>query len=338
MTTKAVIFVNLGSPKYPTFWGIAKYLGDFLSDPKVIQFPRLLWLVILYLVVIPLRTLKIISKYQAIWLKIKSENKITKYLAFGSPLHIYSEKFLQKIRAKKLENYHHIEISMRYGEPTIEKSINNLIAKNCNEILVFPLYPQYSIATTCSVIDEFEKTFELLHRKTPKIKWQFIKSYFQADFYINSLVEKINTYWQQNGRGEKLILSFHSLPQKMIDIGDPYQDHCFQTARLLQNQLTVKSDEIIVAFQSRFSKGKWIGPSTIEVLKNLSKNGINNIDIICPGFSVDCLETLDEINIKLRNVFLANGGEKFNYIDCLNEQDYWINNLVEFLSQNHIEN
>lgn len=325
--------MNLGSPTVPSAFAIARYLSEFLSDPKVVTLSRVLWLPLLHLIILPLRSFRNIHKYQSVWINKNIEKNKIKYLPFGSPLHFLSALFLRKIQDKLIidnkngaENIQ-IRLAMRYGQPNLTWAIKELKIQAVEEVLLFPLYPQYSISTTQTVIDKFSDEVKL---SSGKINVKTIKSYACEDFYINSLVTQINNHFTEFGKSEKLLFSFHGLPQKMIDDGDPYQNECLQTAQLIREKLKLSDQELIVSFQSRFGKDKWVSPYTEETLINLAKSGIKSVTIICPGFAVDCLETLEEINIELREVFIKNGGTEYYYINCLNENDFWIDRILEF--------
>ena len=314
-----VLLVNLGTPQSPNKKALKEYLGEFLWDPRVVEIPRALWWIILNCIILKIRPKKSAQKYATIWTEK------------GSPLRVFTESLAEKLQAKfdeESENQVIITTAMRYGQPSIEKSMLELRSKGCNKILVSPLYPQYNSSTTGSVYDA---VFESL-RKTRNVPGLRIVKHFHDDKrYIDSLEEQVKTFWENHGMPEKLVLSYHGVPKFSLLKGDPYHCECYKTSRLLSERLDYPRENIITTFQSRFGKAEWLKPYTIETMKSLGEAGVRRVDVFCPGFIADCLETLEEINIENREEFLENGGKEFHYIPCVNDNDTWVNASHEML-------
>lgn len=306
MKTTGILISNLGTPSAPTKKAVRNYLKEFLSDPEVINKPRWLWLPILYGIILNLRPSAAAKKYASIW------------TAQGSPLLVYSQKITEKIQC--IHPNTSVALGMRYGTPSLKDALTQL--KNIDELILLPLYPQYSFSTTRSTITAVKKLL-----KNSRVELRIIEHYHDHPLYIEALANSIKNFWQQHGRAQKLILSFHGLPQSMIDKGDPYYGQCQTTTQLLAQKLNLQEDEYLLTFQSRVGVERWLQPYTIEVIKTLPQQNIKDIQVICPGFACDCLETLEEINILNRHAFLQHGGEKFAYIPCLNDSDAQINLL-----------
>ena len=314
-----VLLVNLGSPEAPTPQAVRRYLRQFLSDPDVVTLPRLLWLPLLYLLILPTRPAKSAVKYSKIWTEE------------GSPLLVHTQRqakllngYLWKLGHENIQ----VDWAMRYGSPNIPERIRALKKAGCQRIIVFPLYPQYTRSTTRSV--------ERVLAKISKQKLTILPSYFQSQNYIDALAESVRTHWMRNGRAEKLLMSFHGIPQQVVDAGDPYQVQCQETANRLAATLQIGPEAWQISFQSRFGKARWLTPYTEATLISWARAGIEHVDVICPGFSSDCLETLEEINLEYRQTFLSNGGKEFQYIPCLNENDAWIRAMVN-LVERHLD-
>lgn len=312
----AVLLVNLGTPDAPTTAAVRSYLNEFLSDPRVVEIPRAIWWFILKLIILPFRSGKSAKKYAAIW-----SND-------GSPLRVHTEK-----QAKLLTGYlgargHEVlvEYAMRYGSPSVPEVLRKLKADGCDRILVLPAYPQYSGTTTASIFDVVFKHYAK-ERNVPELR--FIKHYHDHEAYIRALQKSVLAHWDMNGRPDKLVMSFHGVPKRTLTLGDPYFCECHKTARLLAKELDLTEDQYLVTFQSRFGKAEWLQPYTAPTLQKLAKSGVKRVDVLCPGFTSDCLETLEEIGIEVRRDFLQAGGQDFNYIACLNENDAWIKALAQ---------
>ena len=314
-----VLLVNLGSPDAPTAAAVRPYLKQFLSDPRVVEIPRLLWWPILNLIILNTRPAKSAHKYASIWMDE------------GSPLRVHTER-QAKILAGYLGEAGHrdwvVRWAMRYGQPSIGTVLDEMRRLGCDRILVVPLYPQYAGSTTGSVMDEVARSL-LGWRNLPEIR--YVRSYHDQAGYIDALAASVRRHWQRNGQAERLVLSFHGVPRHTLDKGDPYHCECHKSARLLAEALGEDGKRIQVTFQSRFGKAEWLQPYTQPTLEAMAREGVRSVDVMCPGFSSDCLETLEEIAMECRDAFLANGGKQFNYIPCLNEDDTWmaaLNTLV----------
>lgn len=311
-----IVLVNLGTPDAPTAAAVKPYLKQFLSDPRVVEIPLFIWLIILNFFILPFRSKKSAEKYAAIW-----TNE-------GSPLKVHTEKQARLLQGYLADRGHEIKVvyAMRYGSPSIESVLRGLKKEGCDRILILPAYPQYSGTTTASVYDAVYKHYANV-RNVPELR--FVKHYHDDEGYIAALRDSVLKHWQQYGRPEKLVMSFHGVPKRTLMLGDPYHCECHKTARLLANQLGLSDDDYVVSFQSRFGKAEWLQPYTAPTVQELAKKGIKRIDVMCPGFTSDCLETLEEIAMEVRQDFLAAGGEEYRYIPCLNEDDAWIRALAD---------
>jgi ferrochelatase len=310
----AVLLTNLGTPDHLERASIKRFLREFLSDPLVVRLPRLLWLPLLYGIILPLRSGKTLRAYSRIW----GED--------GSPLLVYSNKQRNALQHKLFEQAH-VELAMRYGNPSYLSVLRLLRDAGVDKLVVLPLYPQYSVTTTATSYQHLKNTLRKLDY-APSI--EFIDHYPDHPAYIDALAESIREHWQQGQR--HLLMSFHGLPQANIDRGDPYQQQCEKTAQLLAAKLELGTADWSLGYQSRFGKQTWIQPYTSDLLHQLVERGVKSVDVVCPGFSVDCLETLDEIEVEYRNQFLQLGGEHFSYIHALNDRDAHIEmmqNLVQ---------
>lgn len=310
----AVLLVNLGTPDAPTPAALRRYLSEFLSDPRVVEIPRVLWWLILHGVILRLRPAKSAAKYASIWTRE------------GSPLAAWTAKQTTLLQGYLGERGQRppqllVRYAMRYGQPSLAKVLDELKAANATRILVLPLYPQYAAATTASVNDAV-MAWMRTQRRQPELR--LVNHYHDDAGYIDALAQRVTAHWASHGRGERLLLSFHGLPERSLQLGDPYHCECHKTARLLGDRLGLAAGELLVTFQSRFGKAKWLTPYTEPTLVNLAKQGCKRIDVMCPGFSADCLETLEEIDQEARAAFLAAGGKVFHYIECLNDQHEWI--------------
>lgn len=309
-----MLLVNLGTPDEPTPAAVRRYLREFLSDPRVVEIPRVLWWPILNGVILNVRPAKSAAKYASIW------------TAQGSPLAVWTAK-----QAALLQGYLGergpkppqllVRHAMRYGNPSVAAVLDELKAANATRVLVVPLYPQYAAATTASVNDAV-LTWQLRQRRQPELR--FINHYHDDPGYIDALAQRVHSHWMQSGRGDRLVLSFHGVPERSLLLGDPYHCECQKTARLLAKRLDLADGEWLVTFQSRFGKAKWLGPYTEPTLVELARQGVGRIDVMCPGFATDCLETLEEIAQEARDAFLSAGGRSFEYIPALNDQHEWI--------------
>jgi protoporphyrin/coproporphyrin ferrochelatase len=323
MSKTAVVLINLGTPDAPTTPAVRKYLKEFLSDHRVVEIPRIVWWFILNLIILPFRSSKSAEKYASIWSKD------------GSPLKIHTEKQALLLQGYLGERGHDVRVAyaMRYGATNIPEVLAKLKAEGCERILILPAYPQYSATTTASNFDAVVSHYQQV-RNIPELR--FIRNYHDHDAYIQALKHSILHYWQSNGRPEKLVMSFHGLPKAFLLRGDPYHCECYKTARLLAEQLGLSKDQYMVTFQSRLGRAEWLQPYTAPSVQALGKQGLKRIDVVCPGFIADCLETLEEIAIEVKQDFLNAGGKEFHYIPCLNESQEWMHGLAEIAEQHLI--
>ena len=321
-----VLWVNLGTPDAPTSQAVKKYLREFLSDPRVIEIPAWIWSIILNAFILPFRSKKTAAKYASIWKNALATTSIES----GSPLRIYTQQQAKLLQGYLGERGHQVLVryAMRYGQPSIASCLEELKKENCQYILVVPAYPQYCAATTASVFDAVSQ-FMQRTRQIPELR--FIKHYHDHPSYINALATQLQKHWQRNQAAEKLVMSFHGMPKYTLLKGDPYFCECHKTARLLAEQLSLDEKRFVVTFQSRFGRAKWLQPYTEPTLEALAKQGVKSVDIICPGFTSDCLETLEEIAIEAKQTFLQAGGESFQYIPCLNESDEFIHAVTDII-------
>ncbi len=311
----AVILTNLGTPETNSIPAVKKFLKQFLSDSRVVEVPRLIWWFILNLVILPFRSKTALEAYNKIWTDE------------GSPLMSISRSQQQALQQKLGDNVK-VELMMRYGDPSFSSVINNLLKQNYKKLIVLPLYPQNSATTTATTFDHIAEVLKPV-RNVPDLN--FISDYHGDPGYIHALATSIQEHWQQQKRQRFLLMSFHGLPQRNIDKGDPYYDQCTGTAQLLATILGLTKDQWEMSFQSRFGKQEWIKPYTSETLETRAANGLKEIDVICPGFSVDCLETLEEIQMQNKEIFLQHGGEQYHYIPCLNDRDDHIDMMAELV-------
>lgn len=319
----ALLFCNLGTPDAPTAPALRRYLAQFLSDPRVVEIPRLVWLLILHGIILRVRPAKSAAKYAAVW------------TPEGSPLKVWTEKQAKLLQGHLGERGHHLTVrhAMRYGSPAIGKTLDDLRAEGVTRVLVLPAYPQYSGATTASVIDDVAN-WALQTRHVPELR--FINRYHDEPLYIAALADSVREHWRINGQPDQLVMSFHGMPARTLALGDPYHCECQKTGRLLAEALNLKREQYLVTFQSRFGKAKWLEPYTEPTLKKMAAAGVKSVDMICPGFSADCLETLEEINLEAREAFLHAGGERFEYIACLNDSAAGMRALTS-LAEKHLQ-
>jgi len=316
----AVLFCNLGTPDAPTPKAVRRYLAEFLSDHRVVEIPRLLWMLILHGIILRFRPAKSAAKYASVW------------TAEGSPLKIWTEKQAALLQSQLTQLGHHVVVrwAMRYGSTSIASQLDALKADGVTRVLVLPAYPQYSATTTASVFD----AVYLWAQKTRSIpELRFVNHYHDEAKYIAALSSSLSSYWQAHGQPDKLVMSFHGVPERTLHLGDIYHCECFKTARLLAQSLGLSKDQYQVTFQSRLGRAKWLEPYTEPTLIAMGKAGVGRVDVICPGFTSDCLETLEEINMEAREAFLHAGGKAFHYISCLNDSPLAINALAAVATQ-----
>jgi ferrochelatase len=316
-----VLLTNLGTPDAPTASAVRRYLTEFLSDSRVVEIPQFLWRPILHGIVLRFRPQRSAKLYQKIW------------MSEGSPLLVHSQRLAQKIQQELNAKFNKpvtVVLGMRYGNPSIPQALAELQQKNIQQLLVLPLYPQYSAATVGSTFDAVANVIKKW-RCVPDL--QFISNYYDDANYIAAVGNSIRRHWQQHGQNSHLLFSFHGLPKRCIDLGDPYQQQCQITAKLIADNLQLPQENWSMAFQSRFGRAEWLQPYCDKTLRELPKQGRKNIAVICPGFAVDCLETLEEIAMQNREIFLQAGGKHFAYIPALNDSDDQIRVLLELIAK-----
>lgn len=316
----AVLYCNLGTPDAPTPSAVRRYLAEFLSDARVVEIPKALWWLILHGIILRVRPAKSAAKYAAIWSKE------------GSPLKVWTEKQALLLHGWLGQRGHQVMArpAMRYGNPAIAAQLSELKAQGVTRVLVLPAYPQYSGTTTASVFDAVY-AWAARTRHVPELR--FVNHYHDHPGYIAALARRITDYWQTHGRPDKLVMSFHGVPQRTLELGDPYHCECHKTGRLLAEALGLKPAQYAVTFQSRFGKAKWLQPYTQPTLEALGRAKTARVDVVCPGFTADCLETLEEIALEGKAAFLAAGGQEFHYIPCLNDSPEWIGALRDIAEQ-----
>ena len=315
-----VLLCNLGTPDKPSSSKLRSYLKQFLSDPRVVEVPRIIWWLVLNLIILTIRPRRSAKLYQTVW----TED--------GSPLLVNSLSQTEKLKIALEKKYNYeipVELGMRYGNPSIHSAIEKLTSQNVRNITVLPLYPQYSGATTGTTFDAIADVFKKT-RWVPEL--HFVGGYHQSSKFIRALVKTIENQLKKSGNPDMIIMSYHGTPERYLKNGDPYHCFCHQTTRLVSEALHFESDKIITTFQSRFGREPWLQPYTDETIESLPPKNIKKIFIICPGFSSDCLETLEEINGEAREIFLEAGGEEFEYISCLNDDNDHIEVLVDIVS------
>ncbi len=295
--TPALLLVNLGTPAAPTAAAVAAYLDEFLSDPRVVQLPGWLWKPLLRKVILPRRSPVVAKKYASVW------------MAGGSPLAVHTAALAEAVRAK-LPGWR-VAHAMRYGAPSLATALKGLRDEGVREVRVLPLYPQYSTTTTEPVADVIAA-----HRGDMRVS--MLRDYHRDAGWVAAVADSIRAHWTMHGRGERLLFSFHGLPQRVVDAGDPYAAQCEASTRAIAQALGIGRDDILLAYQSRFGKGKWLQPDVVGVLQRLARDGVRMVDVACPGFAVDCLETLEEIAMQDAALFREAGGEALRYIPCLN--------------------
>lgn len=321
-STTAVLLCNLGTPDEATAPALRRYLAEFLGDPRVVEIPKPLWWLILHGIILRVRPKKSAAKYASIWTKE------------GSPLRVWTQKQATMLRGYLAVRGHPVEVryAMRYGMPSIASQLDQLKAAGVERVLILPAYPQYSGTTTASVFDAVYQWAARI-RRIPELR--FVNHYHDHEGYIKALAARVREHWRTQGRAEQLVMSFHGVPERTLTLGDPYHCECHKTARLLAAQLGLEPAQYKVTFQSRFGKAKWLEPYTEPTLVAMAQAGVRRVDLVCPGFTGDCLETLEEINMEAREAFLRAGGKEFGYIPCLNDSHEWIAGLAE-IAQQHL--
>lgn len=312
----AILLINLGTPDAPTAPALREYLKQFLWDPRVVELPRLLWWPVLNLFILNTRPRRSAEKYAKVWMKE------------GSPLKVHTERQAKLLRGYLGQSglgYVAIEWAMRYGEPSVAGALDRLKSAGCTRILVVPLYPQYSVSTTASAMDAVNAWVQ---RNPRAAEIGMIENFHRDAGYIAALAAGINAHWMDYGRPDKLVMSFHGLPKASIARGDPYFGQCQESGRLLAAELGLGEKDYVITFQSRFGPAEWLQPYTQASLESLGREGVRCVDVVCPGFVSDCLETLEEIAMECKMAFIDAGGKEFRYIPCLNERHEWIEALA----------
>lgn len=316
-----VMLVNLGTPDAPDKGAIRRFLGEFLSDPRVVEIPRAAWLPILNGIILNTRPAKIQGNYASVW------------MPEGSPLMVWSRRQTQavgeELRARGIDA--DIELGMRYGEPSLASAIEALRSRGCRRILVLPLYPQYAASTTATVVD---KVASHAARLRDQPEFRFVQRFYDDVGYIDALAHRVHESWETQGRGQKLIMSFHGLPKRSVQLGDPYYAECLATGRLLAQRLQLSAEQYLVTFQSRFGAAEWLQPYTEPTIEKLAREGVKEIDVVCPGFAADCLETLEEIAQGCKETFVHAGGNTLRYVPALNDSRPWIGALTDMVERN----
>ena len=317
-----ILLVNLGTPDAPTPGAVRSYLREFLWDPRVVQIPRPLWWLILNLFILPFRPAKTARKYASIW------------LADGSPLRVYLVRQAQLLRGylgERLKKPIAVVAAMRYGKPSIAEGLKELEARGCVRLVVLPLYPQYAASTTESARDALTKALKKW-RPAPAVK--FVNDFHDHPAYVKAIAKNVNEYWMKHGRPDRLLMSFHGLPRAVVEAGDPYEKQCRASARLIATELGWNDARTVVTFQSRFGRQEWVKPYTAQTLASLGGEGVGRVDVICPGFAADCLETLEEIALEGRDTFRGAGGKDFHYIPTTNDTPAWMTALATIAMEN----
>jgi ferrochelatase len=319
--TLGVLVANLGTPDAPEAGALRRYLAEFLWDPRVVEMPRLLWWLILHGIILRFRPRKSAEAYRQVWTPA------------GSPLLQWSRRQAEGLAPRlsgRLSGPVHVEVGMRYGNPSIESALEALRAADCKRLLVLPMYPQYSASTTGST---FDGVADVLKRWRWVPELRFVNHYHDEPGYIRALAASLKEHWAAHGRGEKLLMSFHGVPRRYLLSGDPYHCHCHKTARLLAAELGLGDEEWAITFQSRFGREEWLRPYTDETVRALGAGGLRSLDVVCPGFAADCLETLEEIAQQNAEFFHEAGGEKLTYIPALNARDDHLDFLAELVTR-----
>lgn len=312
-----VLLMNLGTPSAPTAEAVRPYLRDFLSDYRVVELPKLLWQPILHGIILPFRSGKSAHGYEKVWLKE------------GSPLAVFTQRQAEGLRQRLPANVH-VAYAMSYGKPSAKEALQALKGKGVGRVIVLPLYPQYAGSSTGAALD---KVLQAVLPQRNQMSLCTISRFYNHAGYIRAAANQIRAYWAQHGKGDKLMFSFHGIPQRHHDLGDPYPLECQESARLIAQELGLNEHDYLVSFQSRFGRDKWLEPSTQTLFDTLPKQGVKKLDVFCPGFVSDCLETMEEIAIAGREQFHQAGGEQFHYIPCLNDNPDFLDALADLVCQ-----
>ena len=314
-----VLLVNLGTPDEPTTKAVRRYLAEFLWDPRVVEVPRPLWWLILHLGILRFRPRQSAEAYEQVW-----TDK-------GSPLLDYSRRQALSLDiglGKSMAGPVVVSVAMRYGNPSIAAALQSMQSKNVRRLLVVPMFPQYSATTTASVFGEVSRELSTW-RRIPEVR--FVNEYHDHPAYITALANSIRRHWDEHGRGDKLLMSFHGIPKRYLLAGDPYHCQCHKTARLLADALELSQEQWKIAFQSRLGRAEWLKPYTDVELEEWAQSGVKSVDAVCPGFPADCLETLEEVQLRYKETFVEAGGESLSYVPALNDHADHIAFLAELV-------
>ena len=314
---KGVLIAYLGTPDSPDVLSVRRYLKEFLSDPRIIEVPKIIWWFILNIFILNFRSFNSARLYKSIWTD------------GGSPLLVNCIKIKEKVQ-KSLPSNYQVALGMRYGNPSIKSALNELKEANCRDIEVITLFPHYSATTVGSIFDAVSTEIKSW-RWVPSVK--FLNSYHDNPLLIEILSKRIKKSFESQGKPDKLVFSYHSIPKKYFDSGDPYHCLCQKTSRLIAEKLSLDDKDYITAFQSRFGPSEWLKPYTSETMKSLPKEGIKSVQVVSPGFGVDNLETLQEIDMENKEYFEDAGGENFHYIPCLNDDDDHVEFLISLIGK-----
>ena len=316
-----VLLVNLGTPDAATPQALRRYLAEFLWDPRVVEIPRAIWWFILNLIILPLRPRASAAKYASIW------------SAEGSPLRVHTERVTEILKGRLQNRFGDamvIDYAMRYGRPSVSDAIASLRVLHCDRLLVIPMYPQFAGSTTASVCDA---VFDALKARRVVPELRVLRNFHDRPDYIAALATSIREYWDEHGEPDCLMMSFHGVPRRSLDLGDMYHCECHKTGRLVAQRLGLAEGRWKVCFQSRFGKAEWLKPYTAPTLVEMAEAGVGRVDVVCPGFVADCLETLEEIAMEGREEFLEHGGREYHYIPCLNQREDWVDALERMIGE-----
>lgn len=317
-----VLITNLGTPDAPTKKALRPYLKEFLSDPRVVEVPKFIWWCILNFVILNIRPAKSAKAYREVWTEQ------------GSPLLVHTKNQALALKEELQKSFGDkvvVDFAMRYGQPSISQVTENMMQQGVRKLLVLPLYPQYCASTSASTFDALAHDFKK-RRWIPELR--FVSHYHDYPLYIQAAADKIRAHWQAHGQAEKLLFSYHGIPKRYLTAGDPYHCECYKTSRLIAENLGLDESQYLTTFQSRFGREEWLKPYTDHTLKDLAKEGVKSVQIFCPGFSADCLETIEEIGIENRDYFLEAGGKDYQYIAALNSEPQHISALATLISDN----
>ena len=312
---QGVLLVNLGTPDAPTAPAVKRFLSQFLHDKRVVDMTRWLWCPLLHGVILPIRSPKVAKLYQTVWMKE------------GSPLLVYAKRQADKL---KQQIDMPVELGMTYGNPSLKTGLEKLMASGVEDVIVLPLYPQYSSTTTAAVSDGLAKAFQSIPVMP---NYRLIRDYHDHPTYIKALAESVRRSWQEKGQGDYLLCSYHGIPKRYADNGDIYPQHCEATTELLRLELGLTKEQVGMTYQSRFGREEWLQPYTDKTLEQLPSKGVKKLDIITPAFSSDCLETLEEISEQCCELFIEHGGDVFNFIPCLNDDELHIQMMIEIINE-----